>query len=112
MTDGGESSRLTDRKIELSEEEKYLLDQKLSMLKECLARGEKKEIIITFFVPDCQKSGGHYEQYCAKVRKIDSLYRKIIFYADNDISSGKEILLDMVLDIQFPSVSDAFTDHS
>ncbi len=97
-----ETRRETENRIELSEEGQAELDRKLAILQECLISGKKTEAVISFFVPDSRKSGGHYEQYSAQVKMIDSAQRKIIFYADNGISAGREISIEMISDIQLP----------
>ena len=57
-----ETSRLTDQKIELSEYEKALLDQKLSLIDDELRKGNHPEIAVVYFVPDPLKAGGAYEE--------------------------------------------------
>ena len=51
-----ETGRLTDEKVNLSEEEKEALDRKQQILMEWL--GDHPALTITFFVPDEKKSGG------------------------------------------------------
>ena len=53
-----ESSRLTDRKIELSEYERSILDEKLLLIQNNIKI--RPEIIITYFIKDKKKSGGKY----------------------------------------------------
>lgn len=53
-----ETGRLTDEKVNLSEEEKEALDRKQQILMEWL--GDHPALTITFFVPDEKKSGGAY----------------------------------------------------
>ena len=48
-----ETARLTDRKIELTEEEKAVLDDKL-----CLLLDTGGEAVFTYFLPDEKKDGG------------------------------------------------------
>ena len=63
-----ETARLTQEKVELTEEEKMLLDQKLRQL---ISNGQ--EAVFTYFRPDAKKSGGAYEATVGTVCKIDSL---------------------------------------
>lgn len=51
-----ETARQTDRKPELTEEEKQELDYKLQMA--VSLPGEKPAVTITYFVPDKKKAGG------------------------------------------------------
>lgn len=63
-----ETARLTDRKIELTEDEKSLLDEKLRLLLETGGTG-----VFTWFLPDDRKDGGAYITATGKVKKIDPL---------------------------------------
>lgn len=53
-----EAMRLTEEQVDLDEDSKEALDQKLALLKECL--NERPEVTITFFRPDDKKEGGAY----------------------------------------------------
>lgn len=94
-----ESGRLTDRKIELSESEKVLLDQKLTLIDDVIHDKHHPEITLVYFVPDCLKEGGEYEEYTGKVRHIDTVDRTVVFLADNGRSSGMTIKIDDIKDI-------------
>lgn len=94
-----ETGRLTDRKIELSEHEKVLLDQKLTMIDEAVREGNKPEITVVYFVPDELKLGGAYQEYTGKVRKVDPVERCIVFFAENGMSAGKDVRIEDVLEI-------------
>ena len=94
-----ETGRLTGRKIELSEAEKILLDQKLTLIDDVIHDHHHPEITVTYFIPDALKQGGEYDEFTGKVRKIDTAQRTIIFLADNGRSSGKTILIDDISEI-------------
>ena len=84
-----EATRFTERKIELSEEEKEMLDYKIqSLLPE-----EYPEVSITYFLRDRKKEGGEYRKTTGKIQKID-LFQRVIIMED-----GKRIPLEDVLDI-------------
>ena len=53
-----ETARLTDRRIELDEEMKLILDLKIQVIKEMLS--DNPEVEITYFIPDTRKDGGKY----------------------------------------------------
>ena len=72
-----EAARQTERRIELTEEEKTLIDQKLAM-----ADGP---IEVTYFVPDEKKAGGSYVTYRGALRRVDPVARTLIF-ADTTIA--------------------------
>ena len=73
----GETARLTDRKIELDEGGKALLDEKLREIGEKL--DDRPEITVTYFRPDLRKAGGAYVQKRGRVKKLDSYSRSVIF---------------------------------
>jgi len=68
-----ETARLTDQRIELTEEEKALLDEKLRLLVETGGVGA-----FTWFLPDERKDGGAYVTNLGTVKKIDPLEGRII----------------------------------
>lgn len=86
-----ETGRLTDRKIELSESEKVLLAQKLTLIDDAIHAGHHPEITVIYFVPDSFKTGGTYQEYTGRVRQIDTFERTIVFLATNGRSAGKRL---------------------
>lgn len=84
-----ETARLTDRKIELAEDGKAVLDKKLRLLLETGGEG-----VFTYFLPDGRKDGGAYVAAAGRVKRIDPLEGRVIL-ADGDI-----IRLDDILDIE------------
>ena len=95
-----ETGRLTDRKIELSESEKVLLDQKLTLIDDVIRDGYHPEITVEYFVADQNKDGGEYREYTGKVRQIDAVERAIVFLAENGRSAGKTISVEEIKAIQ------------
>lgn len=87
-----EEARLTDEKIELDENAKAILDEKLQILRKILP--EKPTIDITYFQPDESKSGGAYVAASGKVKKIDEFSRSVI------MADGLQIPFESVFDIQ------------
>ena len=94
-----ETGRLTDRKIELSESEKVLLDQKLTLIDDVIQDKHNPEITVVYFIPDYLKEGGQYEEYIGRVRQIDTIERTVVFLADNGRSAGKTIRVDDIKEI-------------
>lgn len=93
-----ETARLTDKKIELDEETKSILNAKLQY---AIDFNGDCEITVTYFVPDSRKAGGAYVTYTGTLKKFDEYERKIVF------EDKTSILVDDVLDIQgeiFPAV--------
>lgn len=87
-----ETARLTDKRLELDEEAKSILDTKIQIIKEKL--NQQPQIEITYFVPDNRKDGGRYETVNSIIRKIDEYYNKII------MNNGTYIDIDEIIDIQ------------
>ena len=52
-----ESERIVDKKIELDDNQKELLDQKLNFI---LNNKNNLNVTITYFIPDLKKIGGSY----------------------------------------------------
>ena len=94
-----ETSRLTDRQIELSEEDRAVLDQKLFLVQEAAEAGQKPLVSLTFFIPDQFKEGGAYHTVTGKVRNIDPVTRSVIFYAENEQSAGQSVRIDVIRQI-------------
>ena len=95
-----ETGRLTDRRIELSESERSLLDQKLTLIDDVIQDGYHPEISVEYFVADQRKDGGEYREYTGKVRQIDTVARTIVFLAKNGRSAGVKIAVDEIKAIQ------------
>ena len=94
-----ETRRRTDQKVELSEYQMTLLDQKLTLIDDAIQDGYHPVVTVVYFVPDTKKDGGSYQEYTGKVRQIDSVERKLVFLADNNRSASKEISIDDILEI-------------
>ena len=87
-----ETGRLTDEKIELSEEAKASLDRKQAYLIEMI--DEQPEISITYFLPDAKKSGGAYVTVTGNLKRFDE-YERLLIQTD-----GKKIPMDDIADIE------------
>lgn len=72
-----ETSRTTSKKHILNEDEIRILNEKLNLIIENISR--KPEVEVTYFVPDSKKSGGRYETFNGRVRRIDTFEKEIIF---------------------------------
>ena len=71
-----ETARLTNKRIEINDELKAILDEKLLLIKAQIK--SKPNISVTYFVPDSKKDGGKYVSVTGKVLKIDEYKQKII----------------------------------
>ena len=84
-----EATRPTGRKIELTEEEKSVLDERLRLLAE--AGGQAT---FTWFLPDGKKVGGAYVTATGTVKKIDPLEGRVI------LTDGTAIPIEDILEIE------------
>lgn len=86
-----ETGRLTEEKIELTEDELDALNRKFQVF----AKGAntKAQVRITYFIPDRRKSGGSYVTEHCTVKKLD-MFDRLIFATNETI-----IPMDAVLDI-------------
>ena len=87
-----EAARLTDFRLELSEDIKVILNLKMQMIVENIFR--EPFVTITYFVPDKRKSGGAYVDASGVVERIDEYERCIILKDETKIS------IDQVRDIE------------
>lgn len=84
-----ESARLTEEQIELDENAREELDEKLRQIREC---GETHpEITVTYFQKDARKDGGAYVTLTGRVKKIDE-YARIISFMDGTVVRIENIL--------------------
>lgn len=72
-----ETARLTDSRIELTEDGINELNANLNRLLDNL--DEQPEIKVTYFVPDENKSGGRYVDKVGVVRIYDSYSNELVF---------------------------------
>ena len=72
-----ETARLTDSKLELTEDEMSMLNANLNRLLDSL--DEQPQISVTYFVPDEKKSGGKYVEKHGVVRIYDSYANELVF---------------------------------
>lgn len=86
-----ETARLTNEKVELSEENLNVLNMKYQILVDQL--DEENEVVFTYFIPDENKDGGAYIEKLGVIKKIDD-YERLITLCD-----GTTIPMDDVLSI-------------
>jgi len=86
-----ETARLTDVRVELDEDRKSALNEKLRMMAGSI--GEHPEVTITYFVSDTKKAGGSYVTTAGKVQKIEE-YERLVVMAD-----GARIPIEEIIEI-------------
>lgn len=95
-----ETARLTDQRVELTEEKKTELDMKLRLIDEHLA--EHPEVSITYFQADTKKDGGAYRTTTNAIKKIDDFLRVVI------LTDGEQISVDDIYEINSELLSSLF----
>lgn len=84
-----ETARLTSKKIEIDDELKAMLDNKLQIIEDSL---DKEPLIsIKYFIPDLKKEGGSYQKITGNVTKIDK-YKKLIILDKKIVISILDII--------------------
>ena len=83
-----ETARLTDRRIELNEDDKLMLSGKLQLVQDTIKA--RPQVKVTYFVPDTRKQGGAYIVVTGRVKKVDAVERQIV------MSDGRCIPIDEV----------------
>ena len=95
-----ETGRLTEKKTELDEEEKAILDRKQRLLLE--KPDELPALTVTYFVPDEKKSGGRYVTKTGNLKKLHPLEKWML------LTDGTKIPLENVKNIESPLFCDGF----
>ena len=86
-----ETARVTETRIELSEEEKEHLNMQVQELLE----NQEQKVQLMYYVPDGRKSGGSYVTRVGKVKKINE-YQKTLIWED-----GSRIPLEDISGIEY-----------
>lgn len=102
-----EAGRMTDRRIELSESEKAVLDERLHIIQKWIDQRPSKwdlssassefsmpEVSITHFIPDERKDGGAYAITKGTLKKIDLCEQAIV------MTDGSSILISNIIAIE------------
>ena len=87
-----EAGRLTDQKIELTEDVKTVLNEKLNILLEYVS--DSPTVSVTYFLPDKRKEGGEYVTVTGDVKRLDEYERSII------LSDGVRISISDILELE------------
>lgn len=85
-----ETARLTDKRIELDEYEKAVLDEKLRIA----LKYPDEEITITYFKPDERKDGGAYISAVGKIKKLSDYERVVV------LCNGLKIPVENIIKIE------------
>lgn len=88
-----ETARLTSDRIELAEDARAALEQKLCLLVDTIPNS--LTVTITYFLPDKKKAGGTYADISGVVKRIDDVERIVI------MQDGRRIAIADIIDIQW-----------
>lgn len=86
-----ECSRITDKRLEIDDELKEKINNKLNKINKLIKYNP--EVEITYFIPDEKKDGGKYIVEKGNVKRIDYINRFI------KLTDNKKIVLDDVVAI-------------
>lgn len=87
-----EAGRLTDSKIELSDDAKEIIDFRLRRIADVVDQAPLVSVL--YFVPDARKAGGEYLRAEGRVVKLDEYGRRIIF------EGGLSVAIDAIRAIE------------
>lgn len=87
-----ETTRLTDRKIELDEDTRAELDRRQAVLLEQIS--EQPEITVTWFQPDAKKDGGRYIVSTGRLKRIHEADQVLILVDGLRIPIGDVVELE------------------
>ncbi len=88
-----ETARLTDAFIELDEDQKEQLNERLMLIKD--NQSQNPEIEITYFQSDFKKSGGAYVTAHGKVKRIDEYGRQVLLTDGTVVAMDKLYSVDI-----------------
>ena len=88
-----ETGRLTGQQVELSEEEKAILDQKQQIILAALEQGERPEITVVYFQWDKKKAGGEYTDFTGLVKQGKEVENVLL------LTDGTEIPFSDIIEI-------------
>ena len=83
-----ETSRLVEPYRELDEQQQNELNHKLQ-----LSLNDSQTVLLTYYVPDLYKDGGHYIEEYVELLKVDELHQQLI------LKDGRKIPLVDVYDM-------------
>ena len=95
-----ETGRLTEEKINLTNEAKEVISYKLKYVYD---NKIDEDIEITYFVADKKKSGGTYKRYSGVIKRINEVEKKI-YFIDKTI-----IDIEQIIDIRSNTIERIFS---
>ena len=87
-----EEQRETGNQQRLEAWELEILSRKLGLIADAIAAGELPTVSITYFVPDEKKDGGSYETITDTVKKVDTVYRRIVLNSKTGLAGQNKTI--------------------
>ena len=87
-----ETVRQTEKEIDIDEEIRYNINEKLNVIKKNIKN--RPNITITYFIPDNKKDGGKYITVTQKTKKIDEDNKYVM------VENGEKIFFKYIIDIK------------
>lgn len=88
-----ETARLTDERIELDDNRKSILNEKLQLILERISHYPM--VRVTYFQPDSKKDGGAYLTVSGNLKKLDEYNRLLV------MAEGVQIPIDEIYELEF-----------
>lgn len=89
-----EEARLTESRIDLSENMREELNRRLARAAALLAAGRKPVLTVVYFEPDPLKAGGRYVTATEEIKKIDPAARRLVLSRTAG-RAGSNVTIDM-----------------
>lgn len=91
-----ETSRVTEKRVELDEQWAAVQNMKLQKLVENCKAGLPTEVCITYFVPDSKKEGGQYKKVRGQFKRLELSERVLVLSGEaNHLDSIRIPLSDL-----------------
>lgn len=91
-----EAARVTEKRIQPSEEEAALIGERLSEIAD--SGGKHLEVSIRYFKPDGRKDGGEYIERICRVRLVDGVSRELTLESGERVPFGDILRLEVLVD--------------
>ena len=91
-----ETARITDKRIEIDDELKVIISNKLNYLNDHIKDNNK--VIITYFIKDEKKSGGNYIHKTGIIKIINPVESKIKFTDNSTVYINDIINIEILKD--------------
>ncbi len=94
-----ETSRLTEERIELTEEMQRVINETLQQIQVNICKHPR--VTVTYFEPDDIKSGGSYPSITASVLKIDAYHKCLLMEGSHVITFNNIVEIEFSNDPDF-----------